>query len=174
MDTLIGAAETAHTAHTTHTTHTTAVVGTVGTAAGPDGAGEPDEPDETHPAAPLYVPVRLGSAGGRQLCFLRTPPGTRTAVGFTTPERLAAVFGEGHRWIRLAEPALRVLAEPLGVTAVAVDPRPTAPVTRRGAGRGAPAPVCGRRAAGGPDAWGVLGSIGFLRTTAGTVHPFLD
>ncbi|MEU1071813.1 MULTISPECIES: SAV_915 family protein [unclassified Streptomyces] len=85
------------------------------------------DPDERRPAAPLYVPVRLGSAGGRQLRFWRTPLGVRTAVGFTSPERLYAVLGPGQRWIRLAEPALRSLAAPLGVTTVTVDPHMTAP-----------------------------------------------
>lgn len=72
------------------------------------------------------MPVRHGSAGGCQLRFLRTPLGARTAVGFTSPQRLAAVLGERQAWIRLAEPALRVLAEPLGVVTVTVDPQLTA------------------------------------------------
>ncbi|MEU2156417.1 SAV_915 family protein [Streptomyces sp. NPDC019396] len=84
-------------------------------------------PGEHRPAEPLFVPVRLGSAGRFQLRFLRTPLGVRTAIGFTGERRLRAAFGENQAWIRLAEPALRALAEPLGVTAVTVDPRLTTP-----------------------------------------------
>ncbi|MEU4348331.1 SAV_915 family protein [Streptomyces sp. NPDC023838] len=91
------------------------------------------DPAEPGPATPphvpvgLYVPVRLGSAGGQQVRFSRTPLGVRTAVGFTSPERLYAVLGPGQSWIRLAEPALRSLAAPLGVTTVTVDPQLAAP-----------------------------------------------
>ncbi|GAA0602469.1 SAV_915 family protein [Streptomyces crystallinus] len=116
------------------------------------------DPDERRPAAPpyrsarplyvpvrpLYVPVRLGSAGGQQLCFSRTPLGVRTAVGFTSPERLCAVLGPDQSWIRLAEPALRSLAAPLGVTTVTVDPQlaaPAAAAVRTGPG----AHPCARR-----------------------------
>ncbi|MFF0446790.1 SAV_915 family protein [Streptomyces sp. NPDC004609] len=88
---------------------------------------ETADPDERRPAGPLYVPVRLGSAGGHQLRFMRTPLGVRTAVGFTSRERLAAVLGADQRWIRLAAPALRTLAEPLGVTMLTVDPQLSAP-----------------------------------------------
>ncbi|MER5770957.1 SAV_915 family protein [Streptomyces sp. NPDC001985] len=118
----------------------------------PAGADTAD-PDERRPAGPLYVPVRLGSAGGRQLRFLRTPLGVRTAVGFTSPERLAGALGPDQRWIRLAEPALRSLAEPLGVTAVTVDPRLTAPAPgARGSTARSAAGVCARRREWGPDA----------------------
>ncbi|MFI6644883.1 SAV_915 family protein [Streptomyces sp. NPDC050504] len=100
------------------------------------------DPDERRPAGPLYVPVRTGSAGGQQLRFMRTPLGARTAVGFTTPDRLTAVMGEGQPWIRLAAPALLALTEPLGVHTLTVDPHMTAPPAKtppasaaRGAGR---------------------------------------
>ncbi|GAA1366063.1 SAV_915 family protein [Streptomyces beijiangensis] len=89
-------------------------------------APEDPEPHSPRPAGPLFVPVRHGSAGGCQLRFLRTPLGARTAVGFTSSQRLAAVLGERQAWIRLAEPALRVLAEPLGVVTVTIDPQLTA------------------------------------------------
>ncbi|MEO3974480.1 SAV_915 family protein [Streptomyces sp. CAU 1734] len=109
------------------------------------------DPDERGPAGPLYVPVRLGSAGGHQLCFMRTPLGVRTAVGFTTRGRLASVLGARQRWIRLAEPMLRTLAEPLGVTAVTVDPRfaaapPVSGGARGGRTGGTAGPLCARRA----------------------------
>ncbi|MGV9704708.1 SAV_915 family protein [Streptomyces sp. NPDC003483] len=88
--------------------------------------GEDPEPAERFPAGALFVPVRPGSAGCTARLF-RTPLGERTAVGFTSERRLTATLGPGHAWIRLAEPALRALAEPLGVTTVTVDPSFSAP-----------------------------------------------
>ncbi|MBL1085709.1 hypothetical protein JK359_27725 [Streptomyces actinomycinicus] len=93
--------------------------------------GEDPEPSDPTPAGPLYVPVRPGTFGCAARLF-RNPLGERTAVGFTTEHRLTTTLGPGQRWIRLAEPALRALAAPLGVTTVTVDPQFTAP---------APAPV---------------------------------
>ncbi|MER7949755.1 SAV_915 family protein [Streptomyces sp. NPDC096079] len=99
---------------------------------------EDPEPSERGPAGPLHVPVRSGPAGCRAR-FFRTPLGGRTAVGFTSQARLAAVLGPDHPSVRLSEGALRSLAEPLGVTALTVDPRycapaPAAPKTREGEG----------------------------------------
>ncbi|MEU3985619.1 SAV_915 family protein [Streptomyces sp. NPDC026672] len=87
---------------------------------------EDPEPSDRSPAGPLYVPVRPGPAGCATRLF-RTPLGDRTAVGFTSARRLAAALGPGRPWIRLAEPALRALTAPLGVTTVTVDPRFSAP-----------------------------------------------
>ncbi|MET9551737.1 SAV_915 family protein [Streptomyces sp. NPDC006645] len=84
---------------------------------------EDADPEEPRPAAPLYVPVRLCSAGGRQLRFMRTPLGARTAVGFTSARRLTAALGARQPYIRLAEACLRALSEPLGVDLVTVDPQ---------------------------------------------------
>ncbi|WP_073500311.1 SAV_915 family protein [Actinacidiphila paucisporea] len=70
---------------------------------------------------PLYVPVRRGPAG-LVVRLWRTPAGTRTAVAFTTDQRLRAALGPCQDWIRLSESALRRLAEPLGSTALTVDP----------------------------------------------------
>lgn len=84
--------------------------------------GEDPEPSEPGPAGPLFVPVRPGPAGCVARLF-RTPVGDRTAVAFTTPQRLSAALGDRQTWIRLSEPALRALTEPLGVRAVTVDPR---------------------------------------------------
>jgi hypothetical protein len=97
---------------------------------------------------PLYVPVRIGSAGGTQVRFARTPAGTRTAVAFTSRRLLAAAFGDQQAWVLLSEPALRSLAEPLGAPLVTVDPRRTvAPrVAAVMAGPGSAAlPACARR-----------------------------
>ncbi|MFF0425346.1 SAV_915 family protein [Streptomyces sp. NPDC004520] len=84
---------------------------------------EPEEPD---PAGPLYAPVRPGGRAVAVRVF-RTPLGTRTAVGFTTVERLTATLGAEQPWIRLSEPVLRSLAEPLGIELLTVDPTLTAP-----------------------------------------------
>lgn len=107
------------------------------------------DPDEPRPAGPLFVPVRFGSAGGRQLRYMRTPLGVRTAVGFTSERRLAGVLGAEQAWMRLAEPALRALSEPLGVTRVTVDPQLTAPAPVPAWRPTAPAahgPACARAA----------------------------
>ncbi|MFF5146506.1 SAV_915 family protein [Streptomyces sp. NPDC013157] len=93
--------------------------------------GDDPEPSDRSPAGPLFVPVRPGPAGCAARLF-RTPLGERTAVGFTSARGLAATLGSDQAWIRLAEPALRALAAPLGVTTVTVDPQLSAP---------APAPV---------------------------------
>ncbi|MFJ4468754.1 SAV_915 family protein [Streptomyces sp. NPDC089424] len=88
------------------------------------------EPCERIPAGPLYVPVRPGPAGSATRLF-RSPLGDRTAVGFTSEQRLKATLGPDQAWIRLAEPALRALTAPLGVTTVTIDPQFSAPAPAR-------------------------------------------
>ncbi|MGW2305462.1 SAV_915 family protein [Streptomyces sp. NPDC001809] len=88
---------------------------------------EPEEPD---PAGPLYVPVRPGTRA-MAVRALRTPLGSRTAVGFTTVERLTATLGAEQPWIRLSESVLRSLAEPLGAELLTVDPTLTASAVTR-------------------------------------------
>lgn len=88
--------------------------------------GEDPEPSDRFPAGPLFVPVRPGPAGCVARLF-RTPLGDRTAVGFTSRDGLTTTLGPEQPWIRLAEPALRALAAPLGVTRVTVDPSFSAP-----------------------------------------------
>ncbi|MDT0468412.1 SAV_915 family protein [Streptomyces gibsoniae] len=92
---------------------------------------EDPEPCERFPTGPLYVPVRSGPSRCAARLF-RTPLGERTAVGFTSERRLTATLGPSQEWIRLAEPALRALTAPLGVTTVTVDPQFTAPAPSRG------------------------------------------
>ncbi|QKW05067.1 hypothetical protein HUT18_00550 [Streptomyces sp. NA04227] len=92
--------------------------------------GDDPEPSDRSPAGPLYVPVRPGPSGCAARIF-RTPPGERTAVGFTSEDRLTATLGPDQPWIRLAEPALRALTGPLGITAVTVDPLLSAPAPAR-------------------------------------------
>ncbi|MEU9162084.1 SAV_915 family protein [Streptomyces sp. NPDC048424] len=99
------------------------------------------EPEERVPAGPLYVPVLPGRAEVLVRLF-RTPLGARTAVGFTSAERLAATLGAGHQWIRLSESALRAMAGPIGAPLLTVDPTLTAPAvtgTPTGAAAGADA-----------------------------------
>ncbi|MCX4626246.1 SAV_915 family protein [Streptomyces sp. NBC_01443] len=91
------------------------------------------EPEEQSPAGPLYVPARPGGAHVVVRLF-RTPLGAPTAVGFTSPEGLAATLGTAQPWIRLSEAALRAMAGPLGASLLTVDPALTAPpVTAAGA-----------------------------------------
>ncbi|MFF7338047.1 SAV_915 family protein [Streptomyces sp. NPDC008163] len=86
---------------------------------------EPD-PDEQVPAGLLHVPVHR-QATGFVLRTFRTPLGERTAVAFTGRARLAATLGAGQASIRLAEPALRALASPLGIGRLVLDPALSAP-----------------------------------------------
>ncbi|WUV84932.1 hypothetical protein OG552_28625 [Streptomyces sp. NBC_01476] len=73
----------------------------------------------------LYVPVKQGPAGA-VVRLWRTPFGTRTAVAFTSDQRLRSVLGPTQPWIRLSEAALRRMAEPLGAPHLTVDPVLTA------------------------------------------------
>lgn len=61
------------------------------------------EPEERVPAGLLYVPVRPGGGAGVAIRLFRTPLGTRTAVGFTAVERLAATLGENQAYVPLSE-----------------------------------------------------------------------
>ncbi len=89
------------------------------------------EPDEQVPAGLLYVPVRSGGGGAETAIRLfRTPLGTRTAVGFTSADRLTATLGEGHPYIRLSVTVLQRLCEPLGAGLVTVDPTLSAPAVK--------------------------------------------
>ncbi len=87
---------------------------------------EDPEPAAPVPAGRLLAPVRSGPLGHTPRLF-RTPLGARTAVAFTTEQRLGAALGPAQPWIALAEPALRALAEPLGITRLTVDPQLVAP-----------------------------------------------
>ncbi|MFD4142683.1 MULTISPECIES: SAV_915 family protein [unclassified Streptomyces] len=110
---------------------------------------------------------------------MRTPLGVRTAIGFTSQERLAAVLGEGQASVRLAEPALRALAEPLGITVLTVDPQFTAPSPAAAPSlvHTAPAGPGGRRPERDPDTIGVprlTGAAALLLSAAAAFHAFLD
>ncbi|MGV9306011.1 SAV_915 family protein [Nonomuraea sp. NPDC003727] len=73
---------------------------------------------------PLCVPVRQGRFSA-SLRLFRTASGSRTAVAFSSPLRLAQVLGTRQPWVRLSEPALRGMIRDLGVTGVVVDPAGT-------------------------------------------------
>ncbi|MGW8328547.1 SAV_915 family protein [Streptomyces sp. NPDC055897] len=73
------------------------------------------------PAGRLFVPVSKRRRG-HLIRLFRTPLGGRAAVGFTSRTRLAMALGDDHACVELAEPILRALAEPLGVTRLIVDP----------------------------------------------------
>ncbi|MFF7585984.1 SAV_915 family protein [Kitasatospora purpeofusca] len=83
---------------------------------------EDPEPSEPGPAGGFLVPVRSGPLGCAARLF-RTPLGDRTAVAFTSEQQLVGVLGPTQAWITLAEPALRALVAPLGVTLLTVDPQ---------------------------------------------------
>ncbi|MER6168676.1 SAV_915 family protein [Streptomyces violaceorubidus] len=115
--------------------------------------GEDPDPSEPLPAGPLYVPVRPGPSSCTIRLF-RTPLGGRTAVGFTSERRLVATLGAHQARIRLAEPALRALTAPLGVTTVTVNPQFTAPAPApdpASAPAPAPAPAPDPASAPAPD-----------------------
>ncbi|MGI5406797.1 SAV_915 family protein [Streptomyces chartreusis] len=128
---------------------------------------EDPEPSERFPAGPLFVPVRPGHAACAARLF-RTPLGDRTAVGFTSQRQLTATLGADQPWIRLAEPALRSLTAPLGVTTVTVDPQfcAPAPAPTAPAPTASPAPEHARHS--GPrfreGAWNPQ-AVGALRVT---------
>ncbi|MER7174397.1 SAV_915 family protein [Streptomyces mesophilus] len=91
---------------------------------------EDAEPGEQGPAGPLFVPVRPGPTGMSPR-FFRTPLGFRTAVAFTSEQRLTSLLGAHHPRIRLSEPALRALAAPVGIALLTVDPLFSAPRPKR-------------------------------------------
>ncbi|MFE3112093.1 SAV_915 family protein [Kitasatospora indigofera] len=103
----------------------------------------PAEPEEPRPV--LHVPVRaVGTAFALRLFKQRD--GSRCAVAFTSATALTMLLGPAQRSVRLAEPALRALAAPLGTTTLVIDPQLVAPPvaartavrTSRAAGHAAP------------------------------------
>ncbi|SJZ40628.1 SseB protein N-terminal domain-containing protein [Marinactinospora thermotolerans DSM 45154] len=72
-------------------------------------------------AAVLFVPVHEGK-GAVALRSARLGSGERVVPAFTTAPRLRAAMGAGQRWIRLAEPAVRALTAPLGISRLWIDP----------------------------------------------------
>ncbi|WP_258565434.1 SAV_915 family protein [Streptomyces sp. WELS2] len=128
--------------------------------------GEDPEPSDRFPAGPLYVPVRPGPSGSVVRLF-RTPLGDRSAVGFTSARGLAAALGTGQAWIRLAEPALRALTAPLGVTTVTIDPPSTARAPAGPAVRGHMQTEWSRGRPGSTPSYGCV--TGTARRTSGSL-----
>ncbi|OKI13241.1 SAV_915 family protein [Streptomyces sp. CB03911] len=87
-------------------------------------APAPTEPEEPRPA--LHVPVRAVGAA-YVLRLFKQRDGSRCAVAFTSATALATLLGPTQRSVRLAEPALRALAAPLGTTTLVIDPQLVAP-----------------------------------------------
>jgi hypothetical protein len=143
----------------------------------PSQTAEDAEPLEQGPAGHfLYVPVRSGPLGCAAR-FFRTPLGGRTAVAFTTEQRLARTLGPAQQWIRLSEPALRSLAAPLGITTLRIDPRLSAPAAVRAGHSSEPEhapepagmaePVRAPHPVGGPEPVAVPGAGAGARAGAG-------
>ncbi|MBV6698902.1 SAV_915 family protein [Kitasatospora aureofaciens] len=79
-----------------------------------------------------HVPVTVnssvhGTGSTNALRLFRLRDGRRCAVGFSTPESLAALLGPDQAYTELGEPALRELTAPLGVDTLVLDPRLVAP-----------------------------------------------
>ncbi|WP_329493495.1 SAV_915 family protein [Kitasatospora herbaricolor] len=84
----------------------------------------PTEPEEPRPV--LHVPVRAVGTG-YALRLFKQRDGSRCAVAFTSATALTMLLGPTQRSVRLAEPALRALATPLGTTTLVIDPQLVAP-----------------------------------------------
>jgi hypothetical protein len=87
--------------------------------------------------------VHACASGTTSIRTGRLPSGQAIGLGFTTPARLAMVFGASHPWIRLPLGALHAMLEPRGITLVRIDPLP-APA------RSGPARAAARRVQGRP------------------------
>ncbi|MDH6711132.1 hypothetical protein P3T27_007884 [Kitasatospora sp. MAA19] len=88
-----------------------------------------------------HVPVTVSSTGTTALRLFRLRHGRRCAVGFSSPESLAALLGPDQAFTELGEPALRALVAPLGVDTLVLDPRLVAPPATTAAIPLAPAPT---------------------------------
>ncbi|MEU9045073.1 MULTISPECIES: SAV_915 family protein [unclassified Kitasatospora] len=89
-----------------------------------------------------HVPVTTSGTGSTTaLRLFRLRDGRRCAVGFSSPEALAALLGPDQAHTELGEPALRGLTAPLGVTTLVLDPRLVAPPVSTPAAPPAPAPT---------------------------------
>ncbi|ASU83650.1 hypothetical protein CDO52_13385 [Nocardiopsis gilva YIM 90087] len=107
---------------------------------------EPDEESPSQPGGPdaatttVCVPVRVTN-GVDCVRLARLGNGERVALEFSSPERLHAAMGPRQQWIRMAEPALRALVRPLGVTRIQSDPSVVATPARAPRSRPASCPL---------------------------------
>jgi hypothetical protein len=120
-------------------------------------AGPADpEPDPETAAGPriLYVPVHTCAGGTVTIQTGRLPSGQAVGLGFTSPARLAMVFGAWQPWITLHLGALHEMLAPLGISLVRIDPLRSAPRReprlQRSSGNADAAPLDG--AASAPEA----------------------
>ncbi|MGW3039929.1 SAV_915 family protein [Kitasatospora sp. NPDC001159] len=91
-----------------------------------------------------HVPVTAATTGTGSttaLRLFRLRDGRRCAVGFSSPEALAALLGPDQACTEIGEPALRDLTAPLGVDTLVLDPRLVAPPVSVPAAPRTPAPT---------------------------------
>ncbi|MFH8383445.1 SAV_915 family protein [Kitasatospora sp. NPDC018058] len=91
-----------------------------------------------------HVPVTAttnGTGSTTALRLFRLRDGRRCAVGFSSPEALAALLGPDQAYTEIGEPALRDLTAPLGVDTLVLDPRLVAPPVSVPAAPRTPAPT---------------------------------
>ncbi|MFJ7246915.1 SAV_915 family protein [Kitasatospora sp. NPDC098652] len=91
-----------------------------------------------------HVPVTTtGTGSTAALRLFRMRNGVRCAVGFSSPEALAALLGPDQAYTELGEAALRNLTRPLGVDTLVLDPGLVAPpvTTPATVGSATPAPL---------------------------------
>ncbi|MFE4972261.1 SAV_915 family protein [Kitasatospora sp. NPDC056651] len=89
-----------------------------------------------------HVPVTTSGTGSTTaLRLFRLRDGRRCAVGFSSPEALAALLGPGQAHTEIGEPALRDLTAPLGIDTLVLDPRLVAPPVGSPVVPPAPAPT---------------------------------
>ncbi|MEU3571861.1 SAV_915 family protein [Kitasatospora sp. NPDC036755] len=88
-----------------------------------------------------HVPVTTSGTGSTTaLRLFRLRDGRRCAVGFSSPEALAALLGPDQAHTELGEAALRDLTAPLGIDTLVLDPRLVAPAVTAPAGATPAAP----------------------------------
>ncbi|MGW1172916.1 SAV_915 family protein [Kitasatospora sp. NPDC002543] len=88
-----------------------------------------------------HVPVTTSGTGSTTaLRLFRLRDGRRCAVGFSSPEALAALLGPDQAHTELGEAALRDLTAPLGIDTLVLDPRLVAPAVTTPAGATPAAP----------------------------------
>ncbi|MFE4520191.1 SAV_915 family protein [Kitasatospora sp. NPDC056783] len=89
-----------------------------------------------------HVPVTTSGTGSTTaLRLFRLRDGRRCAVGFSSPEALAALLGPRQAHTEIGEAALRDLTAPLGIDTLVLDPRLVAPPVGSPAVPTAPAPT---------------------------------
>src|ERR1039457_1192972 len=109
-------------------------------------------PDSEREPGILHVPIRVCSEGIAAILTGHLLSGEQGGLGFTSPDRLAVVFGSEQAWILVHLQALHALLTPRGINRVQIDPIavPASPRPRQGHHR---------RQAGGLGAVGSRGNV---------------